>query len=240
MTAHALVYGGAGALGRALVGQFRKSQWVVTSIDFTPNVDATHNVILDISTASDLEKSGLDVEKKVLDVWKGADAPKLDTVVNAAGGWAGGNLADEAIYKNVATMLGQSVNSSVIAARLAGKHLKEGGLVTLVGAAAALDGTPGMIAYGLAKASTHHLVKSLAGSGSGLPTGAKAVAILPVTLDTPMNRKFMPDADHSSWTPLDAVAKRVYGWAAGEETPDNGGLYVVTTKGGKTTFENKA
>ena len=30
-----------------------------------------------------------------------------------------------------------------------------------------------------------------------------------VTLDTPMNRKFMPDADHSKWTPLDTVAEYV-------------------------------
>lgn len=28
-----------------------------------------------------------------------------------------------------------------------------------------------------------------------------------VTLDTPMNRKFMPDADFSSWTPLEYIAE---------------------------------
>lgn len=28
-----------------------------------------------------------------------------------------------------------------------------------------------------------------------------------ITLDTPMNRKFMPKADKSTWTPLDFVAK---------------------------------
>lgn len=64
-----------------------------------------------------------------------------------------------------------------------------------------------MIGYGLAKAAVHQLTKSLSAPKSGLPANAKAVAILPITLDTPMNRKFMPKADFSSWTPLETVAE---------------------------------
>lgn len=64
-----------------------------------------------------------------------------------------------------------------------------------------------MIGYGMAKAAVHQLVKSLSAPKSGLPKDAKTVAILPVTLDTPMNRKFMPKADFSSWTPLEYVAE---------------------------------
>lgn len=64
-----------------------------------------------------------------------------------------------------------------------------------------------MIGYGMAKASVHHLTKTLAAPGSGLPTNCTAVAILPETLDTPMNRKWMPKADTSSWTSLDFVSR---------------------------------
>jgi len=53
--------------------------------------------------------------------------------------------------------------------------------------------------YGMAKAAVHQLVSSLGAKGSGLPDGTFAGAILPVTLDTPMNRKFMPDSDFSTW-----------------------------------------
>ena len=53
----------------------------------------------------------------------------------------------------------------------------------------------GMMGYGMAKAAVHQLVKSLATSGSGLPDTCCVAGILPVTLDTPMNRKFMPGAD---------------------------------------------
>ncbi|KAJ3155210.1 hypothetical protein HDU89_007401 [Geranomyces variabilis] len=236
MSAHALVYGGAGALGRAVVGHFRKSQWTVTSVDFAENADATHNVVINPDIASDLEKCGQDVEARVAAALSSA---KLGAVVNAAGGWVGGGLADPALYKNVTLSLSQSVNSSVISARLAALHLKEGGLLAVVGASAALDGTPGMIAYGASKAAVHQLVKSAAGTDSGLPKGAKAVAVLPVTLDTPMNRKFMPDADRSTWTPLDAVAKKIGDWAIGKENFTSGGLYEVVTKAGETEWAKR-
>lgn len=66
-----------------------------------------------------------------------------------------------------------------------------------------------MIGYGLAKAAVHQLTKSLAEEKSGLPKDSLVVSILPITLDTPMNRKWMPQADRSSWTPLEFVAEYV-------------------------------
>lgn len=132
------------------------------------------------------------------------------------------------LAKNSDLMWKQSVWSSLISASIAANHLKEGGLITLTGAKAALDTTPGknlkksiikeycilmdftgMIGYGIAKAAVHSLTKSLAADGSGLPEKSLSVAILPVTLDTPMNRKWMPKADHTSWTPLEFVAELV-------------------------------
>ena len=66
-----------------------------------------------------------------------------------------------------------------------------------------------MIGYGMAKAAVHQLTKSLAAQGSGLPSGSLVVSILPVTLDTPMNRKWMPKADTSTWTPLEFISRLV-------------------------------
>lgn len=103
----------------------------------------------------------------------------------------------------------QSVWTSAISAAVAAHHLKDGGLLALTGAKPALEGTPGMIGYGMAKAAVHQLTRSLAGKDSGLPEGAVVVSILPVTLDTPMNRKWMPKADFSTWTPLAEVATLV-------------------------------
>lgn len=49
----------------------------------------------------------------------------------------------------------------------------------LTGAKAANEGTSGMIGYGMAKAAVHHLTKSLAAKGSGLPEGSHVVCIQP-------------------------------------------------------------
>ena len=103
----------------------------------------------------------------------------------------------------------QSVWTSSISAAVAALHLKEGGVLALTGAQPALKGTPGMIGYGMAKAAVHQLTRSLAEKNSGLPENSLVVSILPVTLDTPMNRKWMANADFSSWTPLTEVARFV-------------------------------
>lgn len=131
---------------------------------------------------------------------------KLDAVICVAGGWAGGN-AKKDLAKNADLMWRQSVWSSAISATISANHLKEGGVLTLTGADPALKGTPGMIGYGMAKAAVHQLTKSLAGTNSGLPVNSLVVSILPITLDTPMNRKWMPNGDFSSWTPLEFVAE---------------------------------
>jgi len=78
-----------------------------------------------------------------------------------------------------------------------------------------------MVTYGMSKVATHHLVASTAyvvyicyhiieSSNKDLlnltfcrpklPASAVALGILPITIDTPMNRKYMGDADFSSWT----------------------------------------
>lgn len=64
-----------------------------------------------------------------------------------------------------------------------------------------------MIGYGMAKASVHHLTKSLSNDESGLPANSTTVCIVPETLDTPMNRKWMPKADRSTWTSLEFISK---------------------------------
>uniref|UniRef100_A0A8C0EGS2 Dihydropteridine reductase n=1 Tax=Bubo bubo TaxID=30461 RepID=A0A8C0EGS2_BUBBB len=159
---------------------------------------------------------------------------KVDAILCVAGGWAGGSAKAKSLYKNCDLMLKQSVWTSIISSHLATKHLKDGGLLTLTGAQAALSGTPGMIGYGMAKGAVHQLCQSLAGAGSGLPSGSAAVAVLPVTLDTPANRKSMPDADFTSWTPLEFMVETFYDWITGKNRPNSGSLIQVITTGGKT------
>ena len=60
-------------------------------------------------------------------------------------------------------------------------------------------------------------------------------ALLPITLDTPMNRKWMPKADTSTWTSLEFVADLLFKWSsAGDQRPKNGSLVQLVTKEGTT------
>ena len=174
-------------------------------------------------------------ETQVIDSVKAAlNDNKLDAVICVAGGWAGGNASKD-LAKNTDLMIKQSVWSSVISASVASQFLKEGGVLTLTGAKPALTGTPGMIGYGMAKAAVHQLTKSLAASDSGLPENSLVVSILPITLDTPMNRKWMPKADFSTWTPLEFVAELFHKWIQNPtERPVNGSLLQLVTKESKT------
>lgn len=234
---HVIVYGGAGALGAAAVDAFKKASWTVTSIDLRPNASATHDVHVDTSLS--FEHQAQAVIEGVRGVTE--KAGKADAVFCVAGGWAGGNAGSEDFLKNSELVWVQSGQSSLVAARLAALFLKENGLVTFTGAsAAAQGGTPGMIGYGMVKAAVHHLVSSLSKSGGGLPKGAKANAILPVTLDTPMNRKFMADADKSSWTPLDVLAKKLVEWATSTDSVKSGELVEITTANGETKFVGRS
>lgn len=161
----------------------------------------------DVNVLVSRDATWVDQETSVLTgVESALKGEKLDAIICVAGGWAGGN-AKKDLAKNADLMWKQSVWSSAISAAIGANYLKAGGLLTLTGANPATSGTPGMIGYGMAKAAVHQLTTSLAGSNSGLPADSLVVAILPITLDTPMNRKWMPDGDFGSWTPLEFIAE---------------------------------
>ena len=224
-----LVYGGKGALGSACVSKFKSKNWWVGSIDMKSNDQADANVI--VKPENNWQEQEVDILKQVTSILNG---DKVDGVICVAGGWAGGNAAHKDFVKNSELMWKQSVWSSVIAGSIASHHLKEGGFLSLTGAKPALAETPGMIGYGMAKAAVHQLTKSLAAKGSGLPKDSLVAAVLPVTLDTPMNRKWMADADTSTWTPLEFVANLFWKWSQNEDRPASGGLLQLITKDNKT------
>lgn len=227
-----LVYGGRGALGSVIVKSFKSQNVWVCSIDLGPNEEADANIL--VTELNDWESQDKQVQERVNEVLSGE---KLDGIFCVAGGWAGGNAASKEFIKNCNMMWKQSVWSSTISASLAAAHLKDDGVLQLTGAVPALKGTSGMIGYGMAKAAVHQLTKSLVGKSGGLPESATVATILPVTLDTPMNRKFMPDADQTAWTPMEFVADMFCSWVNGKDRPTSGSLLKLLTKDSKTTIE---
>ncbi|KAL6429800.1 hypothetical protein ACFW04_007587 [Cataglyphis niger] len=49
-----------------------------------------------------------------------------------------------------------------------------------------------------------------------------------------MNRKWMPKADTSTWTPLDFISNLFWKWSQNQDRPTNGSLLQLITKDNKT------
>lgn len=228
----AIIYGGRGGLGSVIVKHFKQKGWWVCSVDINANDEADANILVNPND------SWLEQERQVCDnVAETLTGNKVEAIINMAGGWAGGSANSPDFIKNADLMWKQSVWSSTISAALASKHLIEEGVLVLPGAQPALGGTSGMMGYGMAKAAVHQLTKSLGSEKSGLPEKATTLALLPITLDTPMNRKWMPKADTSTWTSLDFVSDLLLKWATSAgDRPATGSLVQLVTKEGKTAL----
>ncbi len=65
-----------------------------------------------------------------------------------------------------------------------------------------------MIAYGLAKSLIFRLVELMNLEAKG--TDVVAAVLVPSTIDTPQNRKSMPEKDFNSWVKPEAIADTIY------------------------------
>jgi dihydropteridine reductase len=173
---------------------------------------------------------------------------RLSTIVVTAGGWAGTGVSGEggAVAAGWADMIAKCLLPPTAAAHTAVKWMPRGHLVVL-GSAAALKPTPTMLAYGTAKAATHHFVRSLgaAGGDCGPHTGRVAWVVAPHTIDTPSNRKWVK-GDTSSWTPMAHLVEGVLartrtddsasGGAGAAEGVPTGSVVEVVTEAGRTSW----
>jgi len=221
-----LIFGGCGGLGSVLVRTFKDAGFTVITVDFRVNTEANGTIQL---SGSPTEMNEVTEELNILNI-------QFDAVICVAGGFRMGNLQPDQIVEDLTKMFTYNVKSAVSAAHISTKFLRPGGLLMLTGANAALRPTPQMIAYGVSKAATHHLVRSLAQEGSGLPENSSVIAILPIMLDTPQNRKDMPDASFDDWTPLETVASQLLTWTSTNERPPSGSMMLIQTKQKSTRF----
>merc|ERR1712183_426709 len=103
-------------------------------------------------------------------------------------------------------MLKANLYPIIVSSLIGMELLKKHGLFLTIGASAALDLSPNMAAYGLSKNANPFLVQTLGSTNlatrpHSLLTKAYhndicTLSILPSILDTPQNRKDMPDAKY--------------------------------------------
>jgi NAD(P)-dependent dehydrogenase (short-subunit alcohol dehydrogenase family) len=206
----ALVAGGTGGLGRAVSLAFLKEDAkVVVTYRKQEEFDALKSAAG--ASGSRLEGHGVDVtdEAAVRQLVERVLAKygRLDALVNAVGGYAGGAKFWELETKVFDQMLVLNLRSGYALSRAAlPVMLKQGrGAIVNVASKAAFDHAAGVAAYAASKAAAVAMMDSLAADVKG--TGVRVNSILPSIIDTEINRKAMPKADFAKWPKPEDIAR---------------------------------
>lgn len=217
----ALVAGGTGALGSALValllerGERVAVPWIVGE-----EADRLRSAHADALEEGRLRLSHTDVANPdalaaLLDVAT-ADWGPLWLACSVAGGFAGGTPVSE--LDDIGLLERQmrlNLRTALLTAREGLRHMgPAGGRVVLVASRSVRYPVAGQAAYTASKAGVIALVETLALELRG--TGRTANAVVPKVIDTPANRASMPDSDHDRWVPPRAIAE-VIAWLASPE-----------------------
>jgi NAD(P)-dependent dehydrogenase (short-subunit alcohol dehydrogenase family) len=203
----AMVSGASGALGSVVVRRLLAAGAAVETLD--RGAEHAREVFAGVAGA-DLRCHGLDladagaVASTVAEIL--GRRGRLHHVVNLAGGFAAGGAVEETPLETWHEMLDANLRSTLHVCRAVAGPMKRagGGTIVNVGSRASLAGGAGVAAYSVAKTAVVRLTESLAAEGKR--AGLRVNCVLPGTMDTPANRRAMPDADPSAWVELEAMA----------------------------------
>ena len=140
---------------------------------------------------------------------------RLDVLVHTVGGFAGGSSVAETDDATFDRMLDLNLKSlfHILRAALPELIRTKDGRVIGIGSRAALEPGASVGAYSASKAAMVSLIKTVAQEHKA--SGLRANVVLPGTIDTPANRKAMPNADFSKWVRPQAIADLIV-WLAGD------------------------
>jgi NAD(P)-dependent dehydrogenase (short-subunit alcohol dehydrogenase family) len=205
-----LVAGGTGGLGRAVSLAFLAEEAAVT-VTYRRQEEFDAVKAAAGADAARLEGHRVDVTDeaavssligKIL-----GQHDRLDALVNAVGGYAGGVPLWETEPRVFEQMLTLNLRVGYLLARAAAPVMrKQGhGAIVNVAARAALDHPPGLSAYAASKAAAVAMIDSLAADLKG--SGVRVNSILPSIIDTPANRQAMPAANFAAWPKPEEIAR---------------------------------
>lgn len=124
---------------------------------------------------------------------------QVDVLVHLVGGFQGGSGVSETDTSAFEAMMAMNYWSALYMFRAVLPVMRDrrSGCLLAIGSRAALEPGTGIGGYAASKAALVSLVRTVAGEGKEF--GVSANIVLPGTMDTPANRKAMPDADFSRW-----------------------------------------
>jgi NAD(P)-dependent dehydrogenase (short-subunit alcohol dehydrogenase family) len=225
-----VVTGTAGSLGAAVAKAFikdsRASGLPVVGVDISyehdtllvdPDMPNYCTTRLDVTRSEDVSRVFSQIRESFGPVRK---------MVHCAGGFRWAKL-DEISDEDLDFLLQVNLKSSLLVVRevLGEMKREEQGHIVLISSRSTLSPGVGEAAYAATKAGLNAIVQSVAAEVTELPCTINAV--LPSVLDTPPNRRDMPDADFSTWVKPDALARIIFGLTSDFGAPINGALIPV-------------
>ncbi|RKE39117.1 NAD(P)-dependent dehydrogenase (short-subunit alcohol dehydrogenase family) [Paraburkholderia sp. BL23I1N1] len=202
------ITGGFGTLGRAVGNAFFADGWTVALLDRAPAPDASNTEGRDGQwRLGGVDLTDLGSARTALSSVAERFGP-LNALINVAGGFRWETLADSDL-QTWDLMYQMNVRTAATASRAALDRFaagpEGGGRIVNIGAGAALRAGAGTGAYAASKAGVLRLTEALADELKD--RGITVNAVVPGIIDTPQNRKDMPDADFSRWVqPADIAA----------------------------------
>lgn len=225
---HVVITGGTGALGSAVAKALVEAgaHCHVPAIETSVPADRFPKTGVSVTTHIDLSD-----EAAVEGFY--AKLPALHGVVNIAGGFAWAPIADSPL-KVLQQQLSMNLVSCALSCRSAVANFRKagtGGHIVNISARPALNPRQGanMTAYTASKAAVAAFTVALAEELKG--DNISVIALAPSTIDTPTNRKDMPDVDFAQWVQPAAIADVILFLASPQARAITGALIPVTRGG---------
>jgi NAD(P)-dependent dehydrogenase (short-subunit alcohol dehydrogenase family) len=229
MAGTVVITGGAGALGSALVHLLAKRGRKVAAVDMPRAVEAL--TVMEEALAPNVKGYGGDVTTS--ESWGQlvtrieGDLGPIDGAVLIAGGWAGGKPLHASDDATLSSMIASNVDTAYrsLRAMLPGMVARKSGSVVVIGSRTVERPWTSANAsqYAASKAAVVAMAQAVA--AEVLNDGVRINAVLPSTMDTPANRKAMPDVDPAIWVSTDSCA-RVIAFLLSDDSRDVSGAAV--------------
>lgn len=226
----AVVTGGTGALGQALVPVLLRRNFRLAVTYLVPEeartLEQTHDIDEDQMLLRRVDCTDAEAVSRLMKETVETFG-HINVVCALVGKWAGGRDIGETDDVRFDGMLDINLRSTFYAVRAAIPHLLEAewGRVIAMGSRAAMDTPAGQAAFNVAKAGVVALIKSLANELDD--TNVTANVILPAVIDTEDTRASLPYADYVRWPKPAEIAHVVDFLASPQSAVINGAAIPV-------------
>ncbi len=226
MESSAIITGGTGGLGAAVVARLLDDGWRVV----VPWIVERELERVEERPGLELIQADLfdpDAVAAVVTAAAGEESAPLRGLVNLVGGFAAGNRVHETPIDEFEQQFRLNLRPTYLMAAAVLPHLidRGGGSIVCVGTRAALQPFSGAAGYISSKAAVIAFAQALAVEYKN--DGVRANAILPSVIDTPANRASMPKADHDRWVKPAEIAGVIAYLLSEDSKPTSGAAIPV-------------